>query len=97
MYQVAPAIGVPLGGEKRIARLIARATEVFGDDDSQPVWWHRNDAALGQDEIGQYLTPVRLAAQSEEGLQRLLLLLDDLAQKMSPRWKPKFGKRRSRR
>ena len=97
MYQVAPAIGVPPGGEKRIGRLIARAIEVFGDDDSQPVWWHRNNEAMGRDEIGQYLTPVRLAAQSEEGLQRLLWLLDDLAQTVSPRWKPKVGKRRSRR
>jgi hypothetical protein len=96
MYQVAPAIGVPPGGEERIERLLARATEVFGDDDSQPVWWHRNDAALGRDEIGQYLTPVRLAAQSEEGLHRLLLVLDDLAQTVSPRWKPRLGKRRCR-
>jgi len=96
-HVVAPAIGVPPGGEERIERLLARATEVLGDDDSQPVWWHRNDTVLGRDEIGQSLTPVQLASQSEEGLQRLLVLLDELAQTVSPRWKPKLGRRRSRR
>ena len=97
MYQCAPAIGLPPGGEERQRRLIARAIEVFGDDDSQPVWWYRNDPALGRDEIGQDLTPARLAAQSEEGLQLLLATLDEFAKTVTPRWRLKLGKRRSRR
>jgi hypothetical protein len=97
MYQCAPAMGLPPGGEERQGRLIARAIEVFGDDDSQPVWWYQHDPALGRDEIGQYLTPAHLAAQSEEGLQLLLVTLDELAKTVTPRWKLKLAKRRSQR
>lgn len=96
MYQVAPPLGVPPGGEARIERLIARALEVFGDDDAEPVWWHHHNAALGFDLMGQTLTPVRLAAQSEEGLRRLLCLLDELAPTITLRWKPELAKRRGR-
>lgn len=83
-------------GLERIDRLIARAIQVFGDDDSEPVWWQRNDPALGRDDSGQYLTPVGLAAGSDEGLRQLLEILDRLAPTVTPRWKPRRAKRRRR-
>ena len=84
-------------GLARVDRLITRATEVFGDDDWQAVWWYQPDPKLGLDEIGATLTPARLAAQSEEGLQRLLVMLDELALTVTPKWKAPSRGRKSRR
>lgn len=81
----------------------ARAIEVFGDDDWKPVWWLKIEPALGRGDDGLSLTPCQLAAESEEGLQRVLALLDELAKTVTPVWKPKIpgqkrsGRHRSRR
>ena len=97
MYQVAPPIPLPPGGEERVARLFARATEVFGDDDSQPAWRYRTDPALGRDDRGDAWTPARLAAESEDGLERLLAVLDELSKTVTPIWKVPIRGRKTRR
>ncbi len=84
--------------QARMAKARARHLEVFGDDDWKPSWFLRPDDALGSDRIGGSLTPEKLAAQSEEGLQRVLAMLDELAKTVVPAWKPKIqGQTRNRR
>lgn len=94
------ARGVPLSEEavERGRRAQARYLEVFGDDDWLPNWLLRNDHSFGVDEIGMPFTPMGLARRSEEGLQKVLGMLDDLAKTTKPRWKQRLnGQNSSRR
>lgn len=80
-----------------------RFIEVFGDDDWRPSWFLKRDGSLGHGKSGIPMSPSDLAASSEEGFQRVMAMLDELAKTEIPKWKPKIagqkrsGRHRSRR
>lgn len=83
---------------ERSRKAHARFIEVFGDDDWRPSWFLKRDGSLGHGKSGIPMSPSDLAASSEEGLQRVMAMLDELAKTETPKWKPKIqGQKRSSR
>lgn len=94
-YPVYPEKALSEEALSRRAKAHARFIEVFGDDDCRPSWFLKPEEKLGTGSTGP-LTPAQLAAESEEGLQRVLELLDAFSKLVQPVWKTEIpGQKRS--
>jgi hypothetical protein len=77
----------------RIYRLEDACVQAQGDDPIGGLWCHKNSS-----EFGVWAAPTHYASESEEGLQRALARLAELAPGFTPRRLPqRKGRRRARR